>query len=39
MEVNSDLYNYFTFEKKYIEIGPPAYIILNNFDYQNKTQI
>jgi Niemann-Pick C1 protein len=35
MEVGSDLFNYFTYEKKYIEIGPPAYIVLNNFDYKN----
>lgn len=35
MEVNSDLFNYFTFEKKYIEVGPPAYLVFNNFDYRN----
>ncbi len=35
MEVNSDLFNYFTFEKKYIEVGPPVYLVFNNFDYQN----
>ena len=33
MEIDSDLFNYFTYEKKYIEIGPPAYIVLNNFDF------
>lgn len=38
MEVDSDLFNYFTYEKKYIEVGPPAYIVLNGFDYTNKTQ-
>lgn len=38
MEVGSDLYNYFTYEKKYIEVGPPAYLVLNNFDFQNNTQ-
>jgi Niemann-Pick C1 protein len=38
MTVDSDLYNYFTYEKKYIEIGPPAYIVLNNFEYRNATQ-
>ena len=37
MEVDSDLFNYFTYMKKYIEIGPPAYIVLNNFNYQNST--
>lgn len=36
MEVNSDLFNYFTFEKKYIEVGPPAYLVFNNFDYRNE---
>ena len=39
MEVNSNLFDYFTYEKKYIEIGPPAYIVLNNFDYENENQI
>lgn len=39
MEVDSDLFDYFTYEKKYIEIGPPAYIVLNNFDFQNKTHL
>ena len=35
MEVNSDLYNYFSYEKKYIEVGPPVYIVMNNFNYSN----
>lgn len=39
MEVNSDLYNYFTYEKKYIEVGPPVYLVFNNFDYQNEEQV
>lgn len=39
METNSDLFNYFTYEKKYIEIGPPAYIILENFNYSNPDHI
>ena len=39
MEVDSDLFNYFTYYKKYIEVGPLAYIVLNNFDFTNKTQI
>ena len=38
MEVGSDLYNYFTSEKQFIEVGPPAYLVLNNFDYTNTTQ-
>lgn len=38
MEVGSDLFNYFTYEKKYIEVGPPAYLVFNNFDYRNDTQ-
>ena len=28
METESNLFNYFTYEKKFIEIGPPAYIVL-----------
>jgi hypothetical protein len=36
MEVGSDLFNYFTYEKKYIEVGPPTYLIFNNFDYRNQ---
>lgn len=39
METESDLFNYFTFMKKYIEIGPPAYLILQNFDYQNPDHL
>ena len=39
METDSDLYNYFTFEKKYIEVGPPAYVVLQNFDYQNDEHL
>lgn len=38
MEVGSDLFNYFTYEKKYIEVGPPTYLVFNNFDYRNDTQ-
>lgn len=33
MVEGSDLFNYMTLEKKYIEIGPIAYLILENFDY------
>jgi len=36
MEVDSDLYNYFTYEKKYIEIGPPSYIVLSGFDFRKQ---
>jgi len=39
METESDLFNYFTYEKKYIEVGPPAYIVLENFDYDNPDHI
>lgn len=39
METESDLFNYFTSYKKYIEIGPPAYLILENFDYQNPEHL
>ena len=38
MEVDSDLFNYFTYEKKYIEVGPPVYLVFNNFDYQDPNQ-
>lgn len=33
MVEGSDLYNYMTYEKKYIEIGPLAYLILEGLDY------
>lgn len=39
METESDLFNYFTYEKKFIEVGPPAYIVLENFDYLNPDHI
>ncbi len=39
MQVDSDLYNYFTYEKKYIEIGPPSYIVLSGFDFRNETHL
>jgi Niemann-Pick C1 protein len=39
MVSNSDLYNYFTYEKKYIEIGPPAYLVLTGFDYNNASDL
>lgn len=35
MVSESDLFNYFTYEKKYIEIGPPAYVVLEGLDYSN----
>ena len=39
MVKDSDLYNYFTYEKKYIEIGPPAYLVLKNFNYRDEKDI
>lgn len=39
MVKGSDLYNYMTYEKKYIEIGPIAYLILEGLDYQNQTHL
>jgi len=33
MVEGSDLYNYMTYEKKYIEIGPLSYLILEGLDY------
>ncbi|KAM3130411.1 hypothetical protein pb186bvf_017510 [Paramecium bursaria] len=35
----SYLYNYFTYEKKYIEIGPVAYVVLDGFNYQNDDDL
>lgn len=37
--MNSDLFNYFTYEKKFIEIGPPAYIVLNNYNFTDPQTI
>jgi len=34
-----DLDTYFTYEKKYIEIGPPAYLVLKGFNYSDSTDI
>lgn len=39
MQVDSDLFNYFTYEKKYIEIGPPSYIVLSGFDFRKKEHL
>jgi len=39
MVSESDLYNYFTYEKKYIEIGPPAYVVLEGLDYSNDKDV
>lgn len=39
MVSDSDLFNFFTYEKKYIEIGPPAYMILSGFDFDNQTDL
>ena len=39
METESNLFNYFTYEKKLINIGPPAYIVLKNFDYLNQDHL
>jgi hypothetical protein len=33
MVSGGDLDNYFTYENKYIEIGPPAYLVLTGLDY------
>jgi Niemann-Pick C1 protein len=35
----SDLYNFFTYEKKYIEVGPPAYVVLEGLDYSNEKDL
>ena len=39
MVSDSDLFNYFTYEKKYIEIGPPAYLVLRGMDYENERDL
>lgn len=39
MVSGGDLDNYFTYEKKYIEIGPPAYVVLKGFNYSNDQDI
>lgn len=38
MQVDSDLFNYFTYEKKYIEVGPPVYLVFDRFNFQDGTQ-
>jgi Niemann-Pick C1 protein len=39
MVSESDLYNYFTYEKKYIEVGPPAYVVLEGLDYSKQSDL
>jgi Niemann-Pick C1 protein len=39
MVSGGDLDNYFTYEKKYIEIGPPAYVVLKGLDYSDPTDV
>jgi len=36
---DSDLFNYFTYEKRLIEIGPPAYLVLDGFDYNDEMDL
>ena len=39
MVSGGDLDNYFTYEKKYIEIGPPAYVVLKGLNYSNDEDV
>jgi Niemann-Pick C1 protein len=39
MVSKGDLDNYFTYEKKYIEIGPPAYLVLKGFNYSDQKDV
>jgi Niemann-Pick C1 protein len=36
---NSDLYNYFQAQEKYVDVGPPAYLVFYNVDYNNSTNL
>lgn len=36
---NSDLFDYFKTQEKYVDIGSPAYIVLYNIDYNNKENL
>ena len=35
----SNIYNYFDSQIKYGEVGPPAYLVLYNVDYNNETNL
>jgi Niemann-Pick C1 protein len=35
----NNLYNYFDLQYKYGEVGPPAYLVLYNIDYNNQTNL
>lgn len=39
MVSDSDLFNYFTNEKRYIEVGPPAYLVLKGMDYEDAQDL
>lgn len=39
MVSDSDLFNYFTNEKLYIEVGPPAYLVLKGMDYEDAQDL
>lgn len=36
---NSDLYKYFHTQAKYVDVGPPAYLVFYNIDYSNQTNL
>ncbi len=35
----SDLYKYFHAQEKYVDVGPPAYLVFYNIDYNNATNL
>lgn len=36
---DSDLYRYFQSQEKYVDVGPPAYLVFYNVDYDNTTNL
>jgi Niemann-Pick C1 protein len=36
---DGDLYNFFHTQPKYLDVGPPAYLIFYNIDYNNSTNL
>jgi len=36
---NSDLYNYFHTQAEFVDVGPPAYLVFYNIDYNNKNNL
>ncbi len=36
---NSDLYNYFHTQANFVDVGPPAYLVFYNIDYNNQKNL